>query len=659
MIVFEEFKKMREDLQRWIWKRCPFCGSEKQPSRVQAGGGGYQDHIVLKCPNCDNSLKFITDWSPILDVAIVNEIPEMTQGEYCPYLSIQKKKDHILLRCCTYSPRDCFGRSFIECYVYHKTKMDELVDAEDYPNAAIEAGKTIELFKKEHPQVVPYLGTSQLIDIKRRILDSFEWYKWIDDWINELEAAENFGNAASIAFSVAEISGEPKYWKQASEFYNNYGDKLRIALEKETWSYKKQRKNREIVRAEIMSIEALSEIEVDRRSELLKLAGDKWLNLFDQSADPFSHKEFLYYVYHINNYALAEPKEAFILYKKAHDFLVSQLDKLEYSSERTYYQGHAKYYLGLHYLTNTNNISDPDERICLLKKAIFILNEAIELHNKIGLNSAHVNILINVIKSVLCLEKFKKEENYDLINEAEKHLDNAKHFGFPHNMIKATDALIGTYKEAFSAVENPEKALLLMTTAKTKLSELIELLPNIRIKDMPIHKMLKSNIDYLKMYLDIIQRNITSFAGRRINFNNIIVVLNIFRELTESQLYQAFIKTPYEDTGRCLVQALLAGAFSQRKFQFREVMVAKGKSDNLLIMSMEKYPFEIKIWDGKKYYEKGLGQIKYYMNYENVPYGFYIIFDPRVKKYKSGGEDIKFDSKRIYQLFIHINPKKP
>ena len=410
-----------------------------------------------------------------------------------------------------------------------------------------------------------------------------------------------------------------------------------------------------------MSLEALSEIENGKKSELLKLAGDKWLELYKLSADPFSHPNLLYYAFHLRNHALAEPTEAPDLYGKAYEFLMSQLDRVEYPRERLYFEGHGKYFLALHYLSKTNYIDDEDERISLLEKCIDVLTKSIGLHKTIGLNVTYANVMVNCIKSILCVEKFKKNEKYDLIDEAAKYLDSVKTYDIPRKIIEVIDALIGSFKEAFSAVENPERALLLMARARGKLNEFVELLQSLRLRDIPIPKMLEANKDYLSLYLDTINRNVTSFAGKELSFNNIKTSLDEFKALTERQLYRAFkiTENPSEEIGRSLVQAHFGGAFPQRKLQFREVEVAEGKSDNLLIVDKEKYPFEVKIWRGQQYYQKGLGQIKYYIDHENVSYGFYIIFDPRVRDYKSGVEVIEYDSKKIYQMFIHISPNRP
>lgn len=658
--MFDLLEKTREDLQRWIWKRCPFCGSKAKPTIPTGGGGGYQEHIVLKCPDCNSSLKFVTEWSPIIDFPLVNEIPEMIQDYFCQYLSIQKRENDILLRCCSNMPRDCFGRPPENCYSYHETKIEEAFKTEDYGKAVLEAEATIKLWKEENPEDVPPLGTRQLVWTKRRILNRINWIGWVNSKLDELETAEDFGSAASIAFMVAEEFEEPEFWNRASQLYAKYIKKLKTGLDAEGWS-KRRRRKRDIVRAEIMSLEALSEIEKDQKPELWKLAGNKWLELYKLSADPFSHPNFVYYALALRNYALAEPTEAPDLYKRAYEFLMSQLDRLEYPRERLYYEGHGKYFLGLHYLSRANYAPDEDEKISLLENCVKSLNESIELHKIIGLDEAHANVLVNCIKSIICVEKFRRNEKFELIGESTKYLKNAKTYHLPRKIVEVIDALIGSYKEALSAVENPDRALLLMARARGRLNEFIGLLANLTKRDIPIPKMLEAQKEYLSLYLDTISKNVTSFAGRELSFNNIKTSLDEFRVLTERQLYRVFKLTenPSEEIGRSVVQAHFGGSFPQRKLQFREVEVAEGKSDNMLIVDNEKYPFEVKIWWGEQYYQKGLKQIKYYIDHENVSYGFYLIFDPRVRDYRSGGEVIEYDSKKIYQIFIHISPDKP
>ena len=194
--------------------------------------------------------------------------------------------------------------------------------------------------------------------------------------------------------------------------------------------------------------------------------------------------------------------------------------------------------------------------------------------------------------------------------------------------------------------------------AQQKIRNYESLVENSEIGGFPINAFLETSRDYLGLHVDELKKSTPDVVRRPFTFNMVSLILDSFREITESQLYNVFkiTKTPNEEIGRTLTQAFLSGAFPIRTFQFREVPVAEGKSDNLIIILGEKYPFEVKIWKGPKYYDKGMKQIKYYMDYENVDYGFYIIFDPRKRDYKSGSEVVVYNGKRIYELFIRIKP---
>ena len=123
--MFDEYERYRTFLRRWIWKRCPFCNSDAQPKILQGGIGGYQEEIVLQCPQCSKSIKFTTDWSPVIDFPLVNEYSGEIHGKVCPYLSIQKKGDNdYLLRCCSRRPDECFGKDPENCDSFHFTKIN-------------------------------------------------------------------------------------------------------------------------------------------------------------------------------------------------------------------------------------------------------------------------------------------------------------------------------------------------------------------------------------------------------------------------------------------------------------------------------------------------------------------------------------------------------
>jgi hypothetical protein len=182
-----------EDLRRWIWIRCPFCSSKALPTvSSEDVEGDYQEDIVLKCPRCGKSIQFITDWDPIVDFSPVNEIPNVIQGAICPYLSIQKKKEYVvMLHCCSRSCRACFGRIPETCYSYRYSKLREYFESNDYEKAVVEAEAAIALWKKEYPDEVPPNGTHELIEIKHRILSETDWIKWVNDQIVRAEEIED------------------------------------------------------------------------------------------------------------------------------------------------------------------------------------------------------------------------------------------------------------------------------------------------------------------------------------------------------------------------------------------------------------------------------------------------------------------------------------
>jgi hypothetical protein len=538
-------------------------------------------------------------------------------------------------------------------------KLKEYLESGDLKRAATEAETTIRLFRNEHPEWVPPNGMHELVEIKHKSLSKADWKKWVKDQIADAEKQEDFGVAAWLAFGAAETYEEPEFWQPSWQLFEKYAAKLKTNLDNESW-FEKKKRNRKILQAEIMSLEAQSEINTAQKSQLLRKAGDKWLELYKLSSDPFSHPEFILGAHYYKNYALAEPKEAPDYYNKASEFLNSILDKLQYPREKVYYEGHSKFFKGLHYLSLAN-LSSKEERSDLLEKSAKTFEEAIALSQKIKLETKGAIVIANCVRAILCIEKFNHDDsNFGLVREAIGYLKVAKSFGLHRKNVEIVDALLETYSQALLAAENPTQAVLLIAQAKKNLDAFVQLLPNLQVREIPAPDVLDFQKYYLREYLDTIAKNVKSYAGKALSFNNICASLDEFKVLVESQLYHAFEENkPREEIGRSLVQALFCNSFPEKNIQFREVTVAEGRSDNMLVVGMEKYPFEVKIWRGEEYYQKGLEQIKYYMNYENVEFGFYIIFDPRVEKYKSGCESTVYDSKRIYQVFIRIRPNKP
>ena len=527
--MFKEFEECETTIRSWAWKHCPFCETDSKPKSPHGQFGGYQIEIVLQCPICNKSIKFTTDWSPVIEESVVNEYSLEVQNALCPYLSIKKKGDNdYLLRCCSRVRDDCFGKNPENCDCFHLTKVEEYLRTNNLEIAGAEAELAIKLFKQKHPDWVPPNGMRDLVEIKRRTLNKVEWIKWVNNKILELVNVEDFGSAAWIAFSLAEGYGHPEFWQRSSDLFDNYASKLRVNIENERW-FRKNRKANEIMYAEIMSLEAQSEINYAEKSALLKRAGDKRHELYNLSGDRFTHPDFLMEAHYFVNYALANPKDAPEYYKKASDFLLSNIEKVEFPREKLYYEGHGKFYLGLYYLSLAN-LTDDAGRTSFLEKSIEVLDQAISLHKIVDLDTNGVTVIVNCIRAILCAERFPETEDLKLIKEAKEHLEDAKKLcSTQKNIVQVIDALIETYNQALLIVENPKEAILLISRARKRLDDFSQLLPALRIRDIPIENILSSQKYYLTTYLEVIAKNASSYAGRALSFNNICASLSYSR----------------------------------------------------------------------------------------------------------------------------------
>jgi hypothetical protein len=657
--MFEEFEEMETTIRSWAWECCPFCSSNAKPKTPHAQLGGYQKEIVLQCPDCNKSIKFTTDWSPTVTETLVSEFSKETVRKLCPYLSIQKTGDNeYLLRCCAQVRDECLGKDPDNCDCYHYTKLKEYLQTSDLGRATVEAETAIKLFKQKHPDWAPPNGMNDLIEIKRKTL-GVAWVQWVNCQISDAERDGDFRLAAWIAFTMAETYGKPEFWQISSDLFNKLVAKLKLDLKKGGF-WEQEKLNKEIMYAEIMGLEALSEVSTSpKKAALLIEAGDKRHQLFKNSFGHYSTPEFLLEARCFVDYALAEPEKAPDYYKKASDFLLSILSKLEYERQKIYYEGHAKFFLGLYYLSLAN--LTPEERITLLEKSVEAFDEAIDTSKRIHMEANGVIVIADCVRAVIQVEKFTKTQDFKYIEMATNCLEQAKKISPPQDsIVRIIDSLLGIYKQVLSAVEKPHEAIYLVSQARRRLEDFSKLIPMLELRNTPIPNILDSQHYYLKEFVDVIAKNAPCYAGKSLTFNNISASLHSFKDLVEGQLYDAFKVTPEprEEIGRSLIQALFCSSFPNKNLQFREVPVAEGRSDNMLIVGMEKYPFEVKIWHGQEYYKKGLDQIKYYIDKENVGFGFYIIFDPRIEQYRSDEEVLSYGDKKIYQIFIHINNKK-
>jgi hypothetical protein len=657
--MLDKFEILEATVRSWAWKSCPFCASQEKPKTISAQLGGYQEEIALECQQCKKSIKYTTDWSPTAEVQLINEYSEKVEGKLCPYLSIQRKgENEYLLRCCSQIRDECLGKNPEHCDCYHYMQLKEHQQNGDLARAITEAELAIKIFKEKHPDWSPPNGMFDLVELKRRTLDRSDWIKWVNNQISDAKKSGDLSLAAWIAFKLAETYGILDFWQVSSDLFGEHASKLKIDKNKGGY-WEQEKRNKEIKNAEILSLETLSEISnCSQKAALLRQAGNKRHEVFENSVNHHS-PEYLMEARYFVNYAHADPKDSPEYYKKASDFLRSILDKLTYEREKIYHEGHANFLEGLQYLALAN--VEDKETINALDKSVEAFEKAIALSQRINLDANGVITIVNCIKAVACIEKFTRTQDVKLMDAAAAFLADAKKMSLSQeHILQVIYALLQIHKKILSAVENPQEAINLLSQATKKIDELSSLVPALQFRNTPIPNVIESQLYYFKEYINSISKNASSFAGKNLTFNNVKTSLDSFKNLVENQLFYVFTVTPkpLEEIGRSLIQVLFCSSFPNNTLQFREVQVAEGRSDNLLIVDMAKYPFEVKIWRGSKYYKKGLSQIKYYMDKENVEFGFYVTFDNRVRGYKSGGDVIPYGNKKIYHIFVHISNKK-
>ncbi|MFK7983754.1 MAG: AAA family ATPase [Saprospiraceae bacterium] len=155
---------------------------------------------------------------------------------------------------------------------------------------------------------------------------------------------------------------------------------------------------------------------------------------------------------------------------------------------------------------------------------------------------------------------------------------------------------------------------------------------------LQIHNRIYAEIIYEFMSLKLmrsIQTNDYSFQGNYIQEGN---HLNMEKVLLN---FQAFIKSQYrkadrtfvETQGRLLFLAFLKPILNGAGFAFKEPQISEEKRLDIAVSFYQfKYLIELKLWRGKVAHEKGLTQLTDYLERENQPISYLIIFDHRVKK---------------------------
>ena len=108
----------------------------------------------------------------------------------------------------------------------------------------------------------------------------------------------------------------------------------------------------------------------------------------------------------------------------------------------------------------------------------------------------------------------------------------------------------------------------------------------------------------------------------------------------------------YETNARLIFLAYLKPILNGRGFSFVEAETRNNKRmDVVITFGNEQYIVELKIWNGKKYEDKGLKQLSEYLEIQRLDSGYMIVFNfNKNKEYQA--EWKKVDGKDIFEVIV-------
>jgi hypothetical protein len=136
-----------------------------------------------------------------------------------------------------------------------------------------------------------------------------------------------------------------------------------------------------------------------------------------------------------------------------------------------------------------------------------------------------------------------------------------------------------------------------------------------------------------------------------LNENGDLSIEKMIRKFQEFMKEQSSVKNKdfLERNGRMLFLAFLRPILNGKGFDFKEVQVSEEKRlDVVITFQNKKYIIELKIWRGESYHQAGIEQLCDYLDIQNQPTGYLVIFDLRKqsglvgewKKVSARGKDI-------------------
>lgn len=137
-------------------------------------------------------------------------------------------------------------------------------------------------------------------------------------------------------------------------------------------------------------------------------------------------------------------------------------------------------------------------------------------------------------------------------------------------------------------------------------------------------------------------------VNKTLDFEKILLKFQQFMKEQYSSKDEKFI----EHHGRLLFLAFIKPIINGVGFDFKEVQISEEKRLDVVITYLkEKYIVELKIWRGAKYHEKGLAQLKEYLDNQGLDKGYLLIYDFNAnKEYKY--ERINFQGKEIFIVWV-------
>jgi hypothetical protein len=107
-----------------------------------------------------------------------------------------------------------------------------------------------------------------------------------------------------------------------------------------------------------------------------------------------------------------------------------------------------------------------------------------------------------------------------------------------------------------------------------------------------------------------------------------------------------------ERNGRLVFLAFLKPIINGKGYAFKEPEISEERRMDIAITFLQhQYVVELKVWRGKAAHTRGLAQLKNYLDRQQLPEGFLVIFEPlEAKSWKKGW--IKVGDKRVFAIWV-------